>query len=291
MGYTASSGGTITSDGLYRVHTFTNTSGATLSLTGTGTLELHLVGGGGSGAQHYSGTPDGGFAGSYYHNVSVSGLTGNYTAVAGAGGPVPAQYYDGVNGSPATLSIYSAAGGAGGGGSSAGGGANPTGVPGTTIYGVEYGRGGNNYGGVGRPGVVIVKLLIIVQGTVTTQAATSLTINSAVGNGNITGLGGENATVRGFEYGTTGSYGSTASDSGSFTTGAFTKSITGLASGTLYYARAFATNSAGTFYGSQITFTTVASGWSQSKCGGVSAASISKVAGVTRANCGKIAGK
>jgi hypothetical protein len=40
-------------------------------------------------------------------------------------------------------------------------------------------------------------------------------------------------------------------------TGAFTSSITGLSSGTTYYVRAYATNSAGTVYGNQVSFTTL----------------------------------
>jgi hypothetical protein len=39
-------------------------------------------------------------------------------------------------------------------------------------------------------------------------------------------------------------------------TGTFTASLTSLSSGTLYYVRAYATNTAGTAYGSQVSFTT-----------------------------------
>ena len=41
--------------------------------------------------------------------------------------------------------------------------------------------------------------------------------------------------------------------------GSFTSSITGLVAGTMYYARAYATNSVGTAYGNQVVFTTSAS--------------------------------
>ena len=40
--------------------------------------------------------------------------------------------------------------------------------------------------------------------------------------------------------------------------GSFTSSIIGLTSGTTYYIRAYATNSVGTAYGEQLTFTTQA---------------------------------
>ena len=47
-------------------------------------------------------------------------------------------------------------------------------------------------------------------------------------------------------------------DTAEGTTGAFTTSITGLTPNTLYHVRAFATNSVGTSYGSDVTFTTLA---------------------------------
>ena len=39
-------------------------------------------------------------------------------------------------------------------------------------------------------------------------------------------------------------------------TGSFTSSITGLTANTIYYVRAYATNSVGTVYGNQVSFTT-----------------------------------
>ena len=98
--------------------------------------------------------------------------------------------------------------------------------------------------------------------TTTTQAATSVTNSSCVGNGNITATGGQNATRRGFCYvaGTSGdptTADSVVYDGGSFGTGAFTKSITGLAEGTGYRVRAYAVNSAGTGYGDTVQVTTL----------------------------------
>lgn len=94
--------------------------------------------------------------------------------------------------------------------------------------------------------------------TITTQAAGSVEAITATCNGNITATGGENSTARGCEWDTDSGapYANSASDSGSFGAGAFTKSLTGLPSGTIIYARAFATNSIGTGYGSEISFLT-----------------------------------
>ncbi len=95
--------------------------------------------------------------------------------------------------------------------------------------------------------------------TVTTQAASSITSTTATGNGNITATGGENCTIRGICYNETGSpttADSKVEESGSFSTGAFTESLTGLSPGHTYYLKAYATNSAGTSYGSEVSFTT-----------------------------------
>jgi hypothetical protein len=98
--------------------------------------------------------------------------------------------------------------------------------------------------------------------TVTTQSADQITTDGFRGNGNITATGGENCTRRGFCYkvGTSGdptTSDSVAYDDGSFGTGAFTKSITGLSAGTSYRVRAYAVNSAGTSYGTTVNVTTL----------------------------------
>lgn len=96
--------------------------------------------------------------------------------------------------------------------------------------------------------------------TVTTSAASDITINSATGNGSITNLGFPDATQYGVVWSTSTNPSivlTTKTEEGLATaTGDFTSSITGLASGTTYYVRAYATNSQGTAYGDEVTFTT-----------------------------------
>ncbi len=92
--------------------------------------------------------------------------------------------------------------------------------------------------------------------TVTTGAASDAGQTSVTLAGTISSIGTSQATSRGFNYGTTNSYGSTVSETGTYSTGSYTLSLTGLTCGTTYYYRAFATNSVGTATGSGSTFTT-----------------------------------
>lgn len=97
--------------------------------------------------------------------------------------------------------------------------------------------------------------------TVTTNAVSSITATTATSGGNVTDQGGTMVTSRGVCWSTspnpvvTGNH--TSDGSG---TGSFTSSITGLTASTPYYARAYATNSAGTAYGNEVNFTTTAGG-------------------------------
>jgi len=96
--------------------------------------------------------------------------------------------------------------------------------------------------------------------TVTTVAATNVQGTTAVTGGNITADGGAAVTARGVCYGTTPA----PTIAGSKTTdgtgvGTFVSNLSGLKGLTKYYARAYATNSAGTAYGNEISFTTLVS--------------------------------
>jgi uncharacterized protein (TIGR02145 family) len=91
----------------------------------------------------------------------------------------------------------------------------------------------------------------------TTTEVTQITLNSAVSGGTITSDGGEDITEKGVCWSTSTS--PTIADSRtSDGTGSanFTSNIVGLAEGTPYYVRAYATNSVGTAYGNEVTFTT-----------------------------------
>ncbi len=95
--------------------------------------------------------------------------------------------------------------------------------------------------------------------TLTTTEVSSITGTTATSGGNITSDGGAAITAYGVCWSTSDN--PTTADSKTTDgagTGAFTSSITGLTAGTMYYVRAYATNSAGTAYGNQQTFTTSA---------------------------------
>lgn len=97
--------------------------------------------------------------------------------------------------------------------------------------------------------------------TVTTQSVSGISPTSATGNGNIMDLGTPDPTQYGVCWST--SENPTTADSkteegGIGVTGAFTTNITNLEPLTTYYVKSYATNSAGTVYGSQVSFTTTA---------------------------------
>ena len=93
--------------------------------------------------------------------------------------------------------------------------------------------------------------------SVTTSTITQVTETTAVAGGNVTSDGGASVTERGVCIATvsnpTTSHSKITAAGG---TGTFTCAITGLQEGTTYYVRAYATNSKGTAYGEQVSFTT-----------------------------------
>ena len=99
--------------------------------------------------------------------------------------------------------------------------------------------------------------LSVVLPTVTTDDATNVTSTTAISGGNVTDDGGANVTARGVCWGTSSN--PTLSDNHTITgsgNGTFICNLSGLTPNTLYYVRAYATNSQGTAYGNEISFTT-----------------------------------
>ena len=94
--------------------------------------------------------------------------------------------------------------------------------------------------------------------TVTTVSISEITATTAIGNGELTADGGSSVTECGFCWGENanptiaGSH--IAADTAAI--GTYTVNINGLTPSTTYYVRAYATNSVGTAYGDEVSFTT-----------------------------------
>jgi uncharacterized protein (TIGR02145 family) len=93
--------------------------------------------------------------------------------------------------------------------------------------------------------------------TLTTTAVSSVTTTTATSGGDITSDGGAPVTSRGVCWSTsTGPTITSSKTSDGTGTGNFASSLTGLTANTKYYIRAYATSSAGTGYGEELSFTT-----------------------------------
>lgn len=96
--------------------------------------------------------------------------------------------------------------------------------------------------------------------TVTTTAISSITVTGASSGGNISNDGNTSVLLRGVVWGT--SIGPTVAlstkTSDGTGVGSFTSTLASLTGSTTYYVRAYATNSAGTAYGNEVSFTTSA---------------------------------
>ncbi|MDB5244627.1 MAG: hypothetical protein JWN18_497, partial [Parcubacteria group bacterium] len=99
----------------------------------------------------------------------------------------------------------------------------------------------------------------VVKTLVTTPVVTK---TGAEVHGELVSLGKSPVTVRGFAYGPTAVYGATTTESGQFSLGSFTRTISSLRCQTTYHYASYATNGSGTGYGRDMTFTT-------SSCAGV----------------------
>ena len=97
--------------------------------------------------------------------------------------------------------------------------------------------------------------------TLITTVASSISNTTAISGGTISSDGGATITARGIVWGTSSSptiiLPTKTSDGTGI--GSFTSAISGLTSNTTYYIKAYATNSVGTAYGNEYSFTTTAS--------------------------------
>jgi hypothetical protein len=112
--------------------------------------------------------------------------------------------------------------------------------------------------------------------TVSTAIASNITATTATSGGNVTSNGGASVTARGVCWSTTSNptiANSLTSDGTG--TGPFTSTITGLTTNTLYYLRAYATNTVGIAYGNEVTFTTL----NNNACPGIETITINHVVG------------
>lgn len=131
-----------------------------------------------------------------------------------------------------------------------------TGLKGNTTYYVR--AYATNSAGTGYGPAVSFKTLIDLP-TVTTTAVTGITKVAAVSGGDVSYDGGGTVTARGLVWGMSAN--PTITDGkidGGNGLGAFVSNLTNLNKFTTYHVRAYATNSAGTAYGADVTFTTLA---------------------------------
>jgi hypothetical protein len=94
--------------------------------------------------------------------------------------------------------------------------------------------------------------------TVITTEITNITQTTATGGGNVTSSGNTEVTERGICWSTSHNPTTSSSLASSGTgTGSYTVNMIGLTANTTYYVRAYAKNSVGTAYGSEVSFTTL----------------------------------
>ena len=162
------SGGTITTSGNYRIHTFNSSANFTNTKAGLATEYLIVSGGGGGGAAGGSNGNGGGGGGGLRTGNSTLSTAQNYAVVVGAGGTGTSGNTGQANGGNSSFnSIVTLGGGCGqsyaqsaGNGATGGGGTANNSSPGTGTNGQGYAgghgnptsRGGGGGGGAGQVG-------------------------------------------------------------------------------------------------------------------------------------------
>lgn len=130
-------------------------------------------------------------------------------------------------------------------------------TPSTNYYARAY---ATNSVGTGYGNEITFTTGAVVLPTLTTTAVSGITTNSALSGGTITADGGAAITARGVVWSTTQNptITLTTKTSDGLNIGTYTSNITNLSPNTTYYLRAYATNSAGTNYGNEISLKTAA---------------------------------
>jgi hypothetical protein len=168
VGYTVATGGTVTTSGDYKIHTFTSSSAFTVNSAPIGaTAEVLMVGGGGAGGSYCGG----GGGGEVIYSTSVNLISNAYSIVIGAGASPSSTGSSDIqtSGSPTTAFGETAKPGGGGLGSDyngprtltsiiangGGGGSRTAGYAGITGQNINYvfTRYGGYTGGAGQNGV------------------------------------------------------------------------------------------------------------------------------------------
>ena len=237
-------------------------------------------GGGGSGTAGGNGTSSGNAAAGT-GGTPQTGTNGYDSASSAGGGSSAGASGNGLNASVANTGANGSGGASGGipgsgsgvGGAGGNGSGSDSGGGGGGTAGLGYhtggiggqpggGGGGGDYytsGGTGGAGELIITYTAsggVSSPTVTTPTSASISTSTATLGGNITSNGGGTITAEGITWGTSANPRGNAVVSTSTSAGVFTVPVTGLPSSTLIYFDAYATNSAGTTYSSDGTFTT-----------------------------------
>ena len=151
IAYTVATGGTITTDGSYKVHTFNSSNTFEITKLGADAVVQYLViaGAGSGGGRPSGGKGGGGGAGAFRAASGFSVTAQSYSVTVGAGGAAVTSTI-GNDGSDSVFSSITSDGGGAGGvwsagagndGGSAGGGADPAGVGGdSSLVVVHPGR-------------------------------------------------------------------------------------------------------------------------------------------------------
>jgi|GEM_PF-793294 len=173
-----------------------------------------------------------GGAGSWYYGVAYSTISNAPTPTLAQAGTFPST-------SPITFTV------------------NLTGLTSNTTYyirGYVTGSGYTVYG----PELIFMTTAPSAPVLGTTSAITGISANTATSGGSITSDGGSLITAKGVCWGASTN---PVLGTGNFTTdgtgaASYSSSITGLTGSTTYHVRAYATNSIGTIYGTDVSFTT-----------------------------------